>query len=219
VTTNAAFTRALLAREDVRRGELDTGLLERVLAELETAPPDDLLPAAALAAAGTARPPGPWTRRLALHGEVRVEGGTVTAVGRRWKAAAVRADPAGAIRATLDGVERRYAVAVTEDAVWVARDGHHLEARTERRARGGAAALAGSLEAPMPGTVLLVHVADGDEVAEGDVLLVVESMKMELAITAPRAGTVAGLELRPGDVVALGQPLVAVVAREEEAVA
>jgi biotin carboxyl carrier protein len=37
----------------------------------------------------------------------------------------------------------------------------------------------------MPGTVLLVHVADGDAVAAGDVLLVLESMKMELAITAP----------------------------------
>jgi acetyl-CoA/propionyl-CoA carboxylase biotin carboxyl carrier protein len=68
----------------------------------------------------------------------------------------------------------------------------------------------GSLEAPMPGTVLLVHVANGDAVAEGDVLLVLESMKMELAIAAPHAGTVDGLELAPGDRVALGQPLVAV---------
>ena len=49
-----------------------------------------------------------------------------------------------------------------DDAVWVARDGHQLEARTSGAARGGAGALAGSLEAPMPGTVLLVHVADGD---------------------------------------------------------
>jgi acetyl-CoA/propionyl-CoA carboxylase biotin carboxyl carrier protein len=64
----------------------------------------------------------------------------------------------------------------------------------------------------MPGTVLLVHVANGDEVAEGDVLLVLESMKMELAITAPAAGTVAGLEVRPGDRVAIRQPLVAVTA-------
>jgi biotin carboxyl carrier protein len=64
----------------------------------------------------------------------------------------------------------------------------------------------------MPGTVLLVHVADGDAVAEGDVLLVLESMKMELSITAPTAGTVEGLALQPGDRVDRGQPLVAVVA-------
>ena len=118
---------------------------------------------------------------------------------------------------TLDSVQRRYAVAVSDDAVWIARDGHHLEVRTERHARGGAGAAAGSLEAPMPGTVLLVHVADGDTVAEGDVLLVLESMKMELSITAPHAGTVAGLALAPGDRVALKQPLVAVVAEEAAA--
>ena len=56
----------------------------------------------------------------------------------------------------------------------------------------------------MPGTVLLVNVADGDTVAEGDVLLVLESMKMELSIAAPHAGTVAGLDAAPGDRVALG---------------
>jgi acetyl-CoA/propionyl-CoA carboxylase biotin carboxyl carrier protein len=67
----------------------------------------------------------------------------------------------------------------------------------------------------MPGTVLLVNVADGDAVAEGDVLLVLESMKMELSITAPHAGTVAGLALAPGDRVAVKQPLVAVVASPE----
>jgi acetyl-CoA/propionyl-CoA carboxylase biotin carboxyl carrier protein len=211
VTTNAAFTRTLLARDDVRAGEQDTGLLERVLADLPTAPPDDLVPAAMLAAAGTERPAGPWRRALDEHGEARVGQGRVTVGDRVWEHAAIRRD-GDVARVTLDGIERRYAVAVSDGAVWIARDGHHLEVRTERKARSGAGALAGSLEAPMPGTVLLVHVADGDAVAEGDVLLVLESMKMELSITAPTAGTVEGLALRPGDRVDRGQPLVAVVA-------
>jgi acetyl-CoA/propionyl-CoA carboxylase biotin carboxyl carrier protein len=211
VTTNAAFTRALLARDDVRAGEQDTGLLERVLADLDAAPPEDLVPAAVLAAAGTARPAGPWRRPLEGHREARVGDGRVTVGERSW-AAAIRPSPDGGLRISLDGVERRYAVAVSDEAVWIARDGHHLEVRTERRARSGAGAAADSLEAPMPGTVLLVHVADGDAVAEGDVLLVLESMKMELSITAPHAGIVAGLALAPGDRVALRQPLVAVVA-------
>ena len=211
LTTNAAFTRALLARDDVRAGVQDTGLVERALAEGVPGPPPDLLPAAALAAAGTGTPPGPWRRRFE-QGEARIADGRVSVDGRTWTAA-VRDLGDGAIRVTLDGVARRYSVAVEgDDVVWIARDGHHLEARTTRRARGAGAAADGALEAPMPGTVLMVHVQDGDRVEAGDVLLVIESMKMELAITAPRAGTVEGLHLRPGDRVTLRQPLVAVTA-------
>jgi len=212
VATNAAFTRALLQRDDVRAGEQDTGLLERVLDAVVPAVPDDLLPAAAVVAflrdtAGATTPPGPWRRVLDGHGEVRVTPAHVTAGGttRTWAAAGV--DRA---RIELDGVARRYAVAADGDAVWVGRDGFHLEARPERRARAGAAARAGSLEAPMPGTVLLVHVQNGDAVDAGDVLVVLESMKMELAIAAPAAGTVTGLEVRPGDRVAQKQVLLAV---------
>src|SRR4051794_25113070 len=134
VATNAAFTRALLARPDVRAGEQDTGLLERVLAELDATPPDDLLPAAALVAAGTATPPGPWRRRFAQLGEVRVRGGVVSVGERSW-AAAARPD-GDHWRVTLDGVSRRYAAVASDDVVWIARDGHALEARTERVARG-----------------------------------------------------------------------------------
>ncbi len=215
VTTNAAFSRALLARSDVRAGEQDTGLLERILAEPPAAPPEDLVAAAMVAAAGSASPAGPWRRALDGHGEARVGDGRVSVGERSWAAEGPRIVlGADELFISLDGVQRRYAVAVADDAVWIARDGHHLEVRTERRMRGGAGAAAGSLEAPMPGTVLLVHVADGDTVAEGDVLLVLESMKMELSITAPYAGTVTGLALAPGDRVALKQPLVAVVAEE-----
>jgi len=211
VTTSAAFTRALLGLDEVRRGELDTGLLERVLAELAGPVPDDLAPAAALAAAGSARPAGPWRRRLAGYDEVRIADGRVTLGDRSWDDAAIRFDADGDARVVLDGVARRYAVAVTDDAIWIARDGHHLELRSARATRA-TIALAGLLEAPMPGTVLLVNVADGDTVAEGDVLIVLESMKMELAIAAPCAGTVADLDVRQGDSVTRGQPLVAVIA-------
>jgi acetyl-CoA/propionyl-CoA carboxylase biotin carboxyl carrier protein len=210
VTTNAAFTRALLARDDVRAGEQDTGLLERVLADLATAPPDDLAPAAVLAAATTATPAGPWRRHLAGRGAARVHGGRVVIGDRSWEGAAIRRDGDGAVRVLLDGVERRYVVHVTDEAIWIARDGHHLELRTERASRDGAGSLVDSLEAPMPGTVLLVHVADGDRVQAGDVLMVLESMKMELSITAPHDGTVADLHLTPGDRVALKQPLLVV---------
>jgi acetyl-CoA/propionyl-CoA carboxylase biotin carboxyl carrier protein len=99
---------------------------------------------------------------------------------------------------------------VTDVALWIAREGHHLELRTEGAARDGEGALIDSLEAPMPGTVLLVHVADSDRVQAGDVLVVLESMTMELSITAPHDGTVADIRLKPGDRVALKQPLLVI---------
>jgi len=216
VATNAAFTQALLRRADVRAGDQDTGLLERVLADGVPPAPDDLLPAAAVAAfvhdtAGETVAPGPWRRAFDGLGEVRVAGREVHASGRArtWEAAPA---PDGALRIALDGVARRYAVARDPDdgTLWIGRDGHALEARPERRATAAGAVAEGSLEAPMPGTVLLVHVRDGDRVQEGDVLLVLESMKMELPITAPAAGIVEGLALRPGDRVARRQALLAV---------
>jgi biotin carboxyl carrier protein len=63
----------------------------------------------------------------------------------------------------------------------------------------------------MPGTVLQVRVENGQSVAAGDVLVILESMKMELAITAPVDGIVSGVTLSPGDRVELGQALVAIL--------
>jgi acetyl-CoA/propionyl-CoA carboxylase biotin carboxyl carrier protein len=209
VTTNAAFSRALLGRPDVRAGEQDTGLLERILAdhELDLAPPADLLAAGALAAAGTSRPPGPWRRRF-QDAEVRIADGRITVDGSHYEAE-IRDLGDGRYAVELDGTVRRYAVVLGDDELWVGRDGHQLHARALKPDRSGAAP-AGSLEAPMPGTVLEVRVQNGDEVTEGEVLLVLESMKMELAIAAPYTGVVDGLVLSAGDRVELGQPLVAV---------
>jgi biotin carboxyl carrier protein len=60
----------------------------------------------------------------------------------------------------------------------------------------------------MPGSVLSVLVAAGDEVEEGDVLVVVESMKMELTVAAPRAATVRAVDVVEGEQVEQGQALV-----------
>ena len=65
-----------------------------------------------------------------------------------------------------------------------------------------------ALSAPMPATVLAVRVAPGQDVRPGDVLVVLEAMKMELPITAPRAGRVKSIGCRDGELVQAGVPLV-----------
>jgi biotin carboxyl carrier protein len=68
--------------------------------------------------------------------------------------------------------------------------------------------LGGALGAPMPGTVIAVAVAVGQQVQAGDLLLTLEAMKMELPIRAPRDGVVSAIRCAPGDLVQPGPPLV-----------
>ena len=64
-----------------------------------------------------------------------------------------------------------------------------------------------TIEAPMPGNILDVKVKPGDSVKAGDVLLILEAMKMENEISAPQDGTVASVNVRKGDVVNSGDLL------------
>ena len=86
--------------------------------------------------------------------------------------------------------------------------------RPTRRSTGGARAKAPSsneLSAPMQGTIVKVAVVNGDEVTEGDLVVVLEAMKMEQPITAHRTGVVANLTAAVGESVTSGQSLLEIV--------
>jgi acetyl-CoA/propionyl-CoA carboxylase biotin carboxyl carrier protein len=77
--------------------------------------------------------------------------------------------------------------------------------RERERARSGGAAGKDAIVSPMQGTVLAVEVADGDEVEAGQVVCIVEAMKMENEVHAHRAGRVSELSVAPGQPVKTGQ--------------
>ena len=109
-----------------------------------------------------------------------VDGAALTGV-RLWSA------PPELVDLEVDGVRRRYRVAL-ERRDRLGRQPARRQRATSRTPRfplPGSALAAGSLTAPMPGTVLRVDVEAGAAVEEGQVLLVLEAMKMEHAVRAP----------------------------------
>ncbi|MFE2376062.1 biotin carboxylase N-terminal domain-containing protein [Streptomyces sp. NPDC059398] len=222
VPTNAGFLRRLLAHPAVVAGELDTGLVEREADGLvpDTVPPEVYTAAAAVRAARLA--PGPdasgWTDPFSVPSGWRLGGDPLPVA--QWLQIpgheAVRAGGSGrvtpdTVSVTVDGTVHTFHRA----GDWLGRDGDawhvqdHDPVQTTLDAAAGRGG-AGSLTAPMPGTVTLVKVATGDEVVAGQGLLVVEAMKMEHLITAPHAGTVTELDVAPGTTVAMDQVLVVV---------
>ena len=122
----------------------------------------------------------------------------------------------GRARVEVDGRARLWDHAVSGSERWVAAGADAFSHRlAELVVEGAAAGSDGALEAPMPGSVLSVRVGPGDAVAEGDVLVVVESMKMELTLVAPHDATVSEVLVAEGEQVTQGQALVELEAAEE----
>ncbi|MFB9073462.1 acetyl/propionyl/methylcrotonyl-CoA carboxylase subunit alpha [Citricoccus parietis] len=112
------------------------------------------------------------------------------------------------VTVTIGGVGRSFTAVVGPEGVQLTRLGALFDIRRVRADHSiqGEAESNPTLTSPMPGTVLLTPVADGDVVSEGDAVLVVEAMKMEHVIRATVAGTVA-LHAAVGDAVSRGQVL------------
>jgi acetyl-CoA/propionyl-CoA carboxylase biotin carboxyl carrier protein len=82
--------------------------------------------------------------------------------------------------------------------------------KRERKAGGGGGSNKAELESPLQGSIFKVNVEKGAEVAEGDLICIIEAMKMENEITAHRSGKVTALPISVGDAVASGDPLVTI---------
>jgi acetyl-CoA/propionyl-CoA carboxylase, biotin carboxylase, biotin carboxyl carrier protein len=118
---------------------------------------------------------------------------------------------------TAAGEARRIGIHRHGDAVWLvdgAAEPVCFEVAEQTDAAAGAAG-GGSLEAPMPGVVIAVRAEPGAEVEQGEVLVVLESMKMELSVQSPRPGVVAEVLAGVGDRVTRGQTLIVLASGEE----
>ncbi|WP_353942718.1 biotin carboxylase N-terminal domain-containing protein [Streptomyces sp. HUAS MG91] len=217
VPTNAGFLRRLLAHPAVVAGELDTGLVEREVDSLVAAdvPPEVYAAAGVLRQRALAPAADGWVDPFARPDGWRLGGSPA------WTVHHVHVpghDPVEIrVRGTevlVDGVPTVPARPTAAAGDWLALDGDAWQLRDHdpvaASLTGAGSGGAGSLTAPMPGTVTVVKVAVGDEVTAGQSLLVVEAMKMEHVIAAPHAGTVTELDVSPGTTVAMDQILAVV---------
>ena len=147
-----------------------------------------------------------------LH-EFKVNGemaeATVAREGQEWLLGEYRASVLtdGRIMVQLDGRARIAHSAKVGDVWWVHIDGHiFCIEKTEAGSADGDSD--GGMTAPMPGKILEVKVADGQTVEAGELLLVMEAMKMEHRIVAPTDGVVAKVNFSIGDQVQQGDVLV-----------
>jgi 3-methylcrotonyl-CoA carboxylase alpha subunit len=223
--SNLAFLSALIGSDEVRAGQHDTGFIDKHLAELGAAPkPPE--PRATLAAAEAilfGRPkPGtqaldPWAVDDAFE-----------LTGRRATPFDLRVD-GQAERLVLEekGAERILRFADGRDAGPPApvslyfSDGGYFALCRGRQSRvdpidplqgppAGSTEATGEIVAPMHGRLIALFVAEGEEVAEGQRVAVVEAMKMEHTLSAARPGRVSGLTAKTGDTVEQGQKLMSI---------
>ncbi|MDN5894279.1 MAG: biotin/lipoyl-binding protein [Nocardioides sp.] len=215
LTTNTGFLREIAESDAFRDSGIDTAWLDR---NPPTAPDRDL-----------ARTIAAWTHVAVA----RMAGGRGPTVGDGWRDGApaaptileldrvIRVDRPGG---TVDSV-RVIELGMADHVATLRVDGRRVEAVVNAQVNGidvvhrgqrflferpdvfgdhGPAVGDGTILAPMPGTVLSVHVAEGQSVTAGQALGTMEAMKMELALKAPFDGTVTTVGAAAGDQVVLG---------------
>jgi acetyl-CoA/propionyl-CoA carboxylase biotin carboxyl carrier protein len=211
VQTNVEFLRFLLADDRVRAGDLDTALLDERLADFAPARGNPWAAPTGWRVGGGAAPVR-TDMRTPLRSETVSVWGTPQAarvqVGDgEILSASVELDGAR-MSATLGGWRREYWWAEADRHLWIAdeRGTWHLREAEEHKIHRAAGERPAEVVSPMPGNVIAVQVSNGDEVSEGDVIVVVEAMKMEHSLPAPVSGR-AEVLVSVGDQVKVDQVL------------
>jgi 3-methylcrotonyl-CoA carboxylase alpha subunit len=236
--SNIEFLERLVRHPAVIEGRIDTGYLDRHLAEFlpaSAAPDHATLFAAATAvlleqeaqaprlAAASGDPHSPWARADAwrlghpgkrivcfAQGDARIEVDAYGSAGcymltQDNARCEVREGQlaGGFLNASFDGVARRYRAGVDNASVLL-HDGERRTMLTQVPAFAFEKSEGQTTDrtvAPMPGRIVLVKINEGDSVAEGQELIVMEAMKMEITLKAPRAAKIAAVSAKAGEFV------------------
>ena len=236
ITHNRDFLVATLRTPEFLRGETHTDFIAKVAPATQYAPSADALDSVAIGVALHARAlrrsqakvlasiPGGFRNShmpaerisyrhreatLAIRYSVNRDGSLAMQVNGQPHAASVLSSDVQAVEFTVDGQRHHLAVTINGDRRLTHGPAGDIElVELPRFPMADRAQFGGGLKAPMPGKVLAINVAVGDEVTLGQQLLILEAMKMEHRISAPTAGKIAALKVAAGDQVLNGALLV-----------
>src|SRR5579872_3383993 len=149
--------------------------------------------------------------------EMRLEiNGQEYRVGESGQVAEILKVADGVVAAIVNGIQHRFHIQVSGDAYYVRSGlGQRTAIRLPRYPRRAGAGEHQTANSPMPGQVLRVMVAEGQQVTAGHPLIALEAMKMEQTIKATMDGVVGSILVKPGDIVAPGQKLVEIQGLED----
>jgi acetyl/propionyl-CoA carboxylase alpha subunit len=201
VTTNVGFLRWLLVEPDIQAGHLYTDLIDERWHGEDALPPDAWQRTAASIAHHAPSDVAPRLGfRLNAPPRVRIE------IGEEEQS--VELEPTLALGRPSTGLADGSVVVDLDGRAVVARLAPAPTVESAARHASHEGATSARVQAPMPGTVIAVRVAEGDIVEPGQVLVLLEAMKMENAVPAPAAGRVVAVNVQPGQQVQRAETLV-----------